>query len=77
MRHLYVSLLLLGLSVPAVANDRLPREDCSADFLARWQRNPEAALKSMPDPPCWMKTRTGPYVCYKEGCVRAHVYFDG
>lgn len=75
MRWALVGIALL-VAGPAVA-DNLPTKDCSAAFLAQWRSDPDKALKNMPKDACWMRTQTGPYVCYKDGCSRAAAYFDG
>lgn len=71
------ALIFILAATPAFAGDGLPRQDCSAEFTVRWRADKENAMRDMPKVPCWMKTQTGPYVCYKDGCARAHVYFDG
>jgi len=69
--------LVLVSAAPALAADNLPRQDCSADFTARWRSDAEKAMHDMPKAPCWMKTQSGPYVCNKDGCTRASAYFEG
>lgn len=58
-------------------NDPLPTRNCPKAFLAEWSRSPETVPAGTPERPCWMRTKTGPYVCHRGACVRAHVYFDG
>lgn len=77
MRTALIALGLFALAGPARAADDLPTSDCSQAFLSRWNADRDKALESMPKKPCWMRTGTGPYVCYKDGCVRAAVYFGG
>ncbi len=72
-----LALVLMIAASPAAASDNLPRQDCSAEFISRWRSDAERAMRDMPKAPCWMKTQSGPYVCAKDGCVRAHVYFEG
>ena len=77
-RVVFASAIAVGVLTPLTsqAEDRLPTKDCPRDFIARWNADKEAALDNMPKQPCWMRTKTGPYVCYRDGCVRANVYFD-
>lgn len=78
MLHRSLGLIALcALAAGPAHSDELPRQDCSADFRSRWQADKEAASQEPLKQPCWMKTQSGPYVCYKDGCVRAHVYFGG
>jgi hypothetical protein len=69
--------LAIGCLATVACAEDLPTKNCSAAFLTRWRADSDAALKSMPKEPCWMRTSSGPYVCYKDGCVRASAYFDG
>lgn len=77
MRTALIALAFVALAAPATAADDLPTGDCSRAFLSRWAADRDAAFKNMPKRPCWMRTGTGPYVCSKDGCVRAAVYFGG
>jgi hypothetical protein len=77
MRYALAAVMIASEIVPANAADGLPRKDCPASFVSVWMNDKEAGAKLLPKEPCWMKTQTGPYVCYKDGCARAHVYFEG
>jgi hypothetical protein len=54
----------------------IPTKDCAAAFAAKWAVDRETALGRLPKRPCWMHTGNGLYVCYRDGCVRPHVYFN-
>jgi hypothetical protein len=77
MRHILAAAILATAIVPATAGDNLPRKDCPAAFVSVWMKDKDAGTRMLPKEPCWMKTQSGPYVCYKDGCARAHVYFEG
>lgn len=68
--------ILLALVSSAAASPRLPDQECSPSFVRQWMSDKESALGSLPSRPCIMRTKSGPYVCYNEGCVRTHVYLD-
>ena len=65
--------LLLGSTLAASAG----HPKCSADFAASWKKwtwGPQAHQGEMPQPkqPCLLKTKTGNYVCDKDGCGRTN-----
>jgi hypothetical protein len=54
----------------------VPIKDGTRAFVAKWFLDREAALNNPPKRPCWMLTSAGTYVCYREGCVQPHGYFN-
>ena len=68
--------VILAITTGSVSAAPAPKKDCSAAFVAQWSHNREAALRHMPKDPCWMHSPTGGYVCYRDGCVRGHVYLN-
>ena len=71
------ALVFLALTVPVAAQVKLPEQECSRSFVQKWRNDKDSAIAMLPAQPCMMKTGSGPYVCYKDGCVRANVYLDG
>ena len=71
--------LLVAISPAALAAEGrvTPTKDCTPAFMAKWAVDKEAALSNPPQRPCWLHTAAGPVICYREGCVRAHVYLNG
>lgn len=70
--------LCFAAGIPAFATQKtLPAKDCDAAFVRAWRNDRDAAMARMPKQACWMRAETGPYVCYQDGCARAHVYFSG
>ena len=69
-------LCVIGSAALSAEGGTMPNRDCTTAFVAKWAVDREAALGNLPRRPCWMQTRTGPYVCYREGCVRPHMYFN-
>ncbi|MGU3286453.1 hypothetical protein [Methylobacterium mesophilicum] len=76
MRTILAAVALTFITGSAFAED-LPTKDCPVTFMTKWQSDSASALKDAPRKPCWMRTGSGPYVCYKDGCVRASAYFEG
>lgn len=78
MRVLVAALALFAVGGEgAFAEKRnLPRKDCDPSFIRAWRKDKEAAMAQLPKAPCLMKTSSGPYVCYDEGCSRKHVYIS-
>lgn len=79
MRRAAAPGLLIAISSAALAADgrAAPNRDCTTAFVTKWAVDKEAALNNPPQRPCWLHTAAGPVICYREGCVRAHVYLNG
>lgn len=71
-----LALAICLVSSSAFAAKDLPKKDCSQAFVKAWQADKEAAFSHLPQQPCWMRTGSGPYVCYKQGCEREAAYFE-
>lgn len=69
-------LIATGSAALSAEGRAVPTRDCTTTFVAKWSADREAALSNPPKRPCWMLTNTGIYVCYREGCMRAHVYLN-
>lgn len=76
MRVLVTAIVLFagGGDCALAAKRDLPTRDCDSSFIRAWRKDKEAAMVRLPKTPCRMKSSTGPYVCYEEGCSREHVY---
>lgn len=69
-------LVAIGLEALSAEGRVTPTRGCTTAFIAKWAFDKDAALSSPPKRPCWLLTTAGTYVCYREGCVRAHVYLN-
>ncbi len=79
MRRAVALALLIAIRPAALSAEgrATPTRDCTTPFVAKWAIDKEVALSNPPKHPCWLHTTTGPVICYREGCVQAHVYLNG